>query len=662
MTRWRDRFRGLRVQIILWTVLPLTLVLIGVAFTGVYSHEQTMRVLVGDRDRALALLTASQVRDLLHERIMALQALTAQPAFQGMDRIEQGASLEAASTLDGQFSGGIVLVDEAGELLAGVRDGPGWAAKDGQPSDGELPDLRLSALAAAVMARQAPVASPVFKTSVGDSTLLLGVPVRSATGGTGIGPTTAVLVGPVSLPSLALDEMLSRVHAPVGEHGVVSLVALDDGQTSGEVLAQSHSASPQELAPTETDSLPPGDHGERALDKVVPLLGEGTGATLYDAPDGQRMSLAYAPLGLEGLDWWVIVEQPWHELVGPVLRYSQFVPLVAALAVIVSLLTLYYGIRSIVQPLRALGQRAERVAWGDFDGAGIGTPVGGVREIEDLRYTLDQMARRVQNYQIGMHDYIAAITQGQEEERKRLARELHDDTVQALIALGQRVEMAQKALPGDPEHAAERLATVRGMIAESLEGVRRFGQDLRPPYLDDLGLVPALEMLTRSETKDGTGLAGRQEHGRQKHGRQKHPAQAAQEASGTGEAGSGQRQGPVIELSTVGPVRRLPPDMELAAYRIVQEALNNVIRHAQATHAWVEACFDTDHLLLVVRDDGQGFEVPRLPDDLARRGHFGLMGIQERALLYGGQVTVRSSPGDGTTLQVRLPYSTDQSA
>ncbi len=121
--------------------MPLTLVLIGVAFTGVYSHEQTMRVLVGDRDRALALLAASQVRDLLHERIMALQTLAAQPAFQGTDRIVQGASLQAASTLNGQFSGGIVLVDEAGELLAGVKDGPGWAAEGGQPSGGALPDL-----------------------------------------------------------------------------------------------------------------------------------------------------------------------------------------------------------------------------------------------------------------------------------------------------------------------------------------------------------------------------------------------------------------------------------------------------------------------------------------------------------------------------------------
>lgn len=581
-----------------------------------------MRILVGDRDRALASLAAGQVRDLLHQRIMALQALAAQPAFQGADRIAQDVSLQTLGTLNGQFSGSIVLVDETGKLLVGTKDGPGWAAAGVESSDGESFDLHLSTLAAAVMARQSPMVSSASKATTEDWRLLLGVPVRTTINETESGPTTAVLVGPVLLSSLELTKALNRVHASVGAHGVVALVALADGQNSGQVLTRSL---------VEPSSTLHADDAGVAFDQVAPFLRNGTGATLYDTPDGQRVSLAYAPLNVEGLEWWVIVEQPWHELVGPVLRYSQFVPLVAALAVVVSLLTLYYGIRSIVQPLRALGQRAERVAWGDFDGAGIGTPVGGVREIEDLRCTLDQMAGRVQSYQIGMHDYIAAITQGQEEERKRLARELHDDTIQALIALGQRVEMAQKALPGDPEHAAERLAVVRGMIAESLEGVRRFSRDLRPPYLDDLGLVPALEMLARSEVQNGAG-----------------------------EAGPDQRRGPVTELSAVGPVSRLPPDMELAAYRIVQEALNNVIRHAQATHAWVEVRFDMDHLVLVVRDDGHGFEMPRLPDDLARHGHFGLMGIQERALLYGGQVTVLSSPGEGTTLQVRLPYSKSQ--
>jgi len=102
--------------------------------------------------------------------------------------------------------------------------------------------------------------------------------------------------------------------------------------------------------------------------------------------------------------------------------------------------------------------------------------------------------------------------------------------------------------------------------------------------------------------------------------------------------------------------RRLAPDLELAAYRIVQEALNNVAQHARAGQAWVRVHFESDHMLLSVRDDGRRFEAPNLPDALARHGHFGLMGIRERALLYGGQMALRSAPGEGTEITIRLPY------
>ena len=138
---------------------------------------------------------------------------------------------------------------------------------------------------------------------------------------------------------------------------------------------------------------------------------------------------------------------------------------------------------------------------------------------------------------------------------------------------------------------------VRAMLAETLESVRRFSRDLRPIYLEDLGFLPALEVLARE---------------------------------------ADQRETLSVQLTVSGSPRRLPPDLELAAYRIVQEALNNVVQHAAADQAWVEVGFEADGLTLSVRNDGQGFEAPDLPDALARRGHFGLMGIQERALLYGG--------------------------
>ena len=89
----------------------------------------------------------------------------------------------------------------------------------------------------------------------------------------------------------------------------------------------------------------------------------------------------------------------------------------------------------------------------------------------------------------------------------------------------------------------------------------------------------------------------------------------------------------------------------------MQEALNNAIQHAQANLVEVEARFEEDHLMLSVRDDGRGFDPPDLPDVLASQGHFGLMGLQERTLLYGGHLSISSAPGEGTEVVVRLPFS-----
>jgi signal transduction histidine kinase len=572
------RFRGLAAQIVLWTVLPLTLVLIGVAFTGVYSHEQAMRSMVEDRDRALAVATAAEVESLLAEPASALQRLAEEPGFgQGTDA--QHEVLAAAGNLGGLLAGEAALLDDAARLVAAGSSVPAWSAKQEE----------LSFLVRAVTVRQDVALSPVLPVPEYPGTFLIGVPAYAPSGA-----MVGVLAGPVTALGTGLDRVLGQ--SQVGKHGVFYLV-----DPSGLVVAHSSSAHVR-------TSLA-GHSGLAIVQQAT-----GPGATESKSPEGEKMVLAYAPLKL-GQGWRVIVEEPWSEISSPVLRYSQAVPLVAALAALIALLTLYYGIRSLVQPLRALKRRAEQVAWGDF--GAVHTPVGGVEEIEDLRRTMDDMAQRIQAYQRGMHSYIAAITQGQEEERKRLARELHDDTAQALIALGQQVEMAQRSLPTNPGRAAERLAAVRGMLSEALEGVRRFSRDLRPAYLEDLGVVPALEMLV-NETR--------------------------------------RRQETSTDLKITGPVRRLPPEMELAAYRIVQEALHNVRQHAQASHAWVEVRFAEQELVLSVRDDGQGFEPPDLPDAMARDGHFGLMGMQERALLYGGGLSIRSAPGQGTLLTVRLPY------
>lgn len=592
----RIRLRGLRAQIVLWTLLPLTLVLIGVAFTGIYSHEQAMRTLVQDRDQALASASAAQVRDLLAERVAALESLAGQQAFLHGMREEQERLLVEAGDMGGLFSSSTILVDGAGGLIiSGTASAPESNWLPGGDSE------RLASLARTVMVDQEASANVLSTSPTARDYLLLGVPVSDEAEA-----IYGVLVGTLALQTLssAHETGLAAVlaQAQVGDHGVAYVV-----DATGRILAHSPSANARH-------SLA----GHTGLQDA--LAAEGVGTSLCLSPEGERMTLTFAPVAYASTGWVVLIEQPWREVIGPVLRYSQFVPLVAALALIVSVLTLYYGIRAIVRPLQELGERAEKVAWGDF--TATSTPVGGVEEIEDLRRTLDQMAKRIQDYQSGMHDYIAAMARGQEEERTRLARELHDDTAQALIALAQQVEMAQKTLIRDPARAAERLVQVREMLAETLAGVRRFSRDLRPIYLEDLGFLPAVQMLVRE---------------------------------------AGQQQNLQVECTTSGMVQRLPPDLELAAYRIVQEALNNVLRHAQASTLRVEIRFEDESLALTVRDNGQGFQPPDLPDALARSGHFGLMGIQERALLYGGMLAIRSMPGEGTEIEVRLAYPTAQS-
>ena len=146
--------------------------------------------------------------------------------------------------------------------------------------------------------------------------------------------------------------------------------------------------------------------------------------------------------------------------------------------------------------------------------------------------------------------------------------------------------------------------------------LRRLIGDLRPIYLEDLGFVPALEML----------------------------------------AGQVQQENALATTVEVhGEAVRLAPDLELAAYRIVQQAVRNVLAHAAAQSVQIHVTFDTDGITLAVSDDGRGFTPPEQPADLTRQGHYGLMGMHERAMLYGGRLSITSAPGQGTTVTAWLP-------
>lgn len=219
-----------------------------------------------------------------------------------------------------------------------------------------------------------------------------------------------------------------------------------------------------------------------------------------------------------------------------------------------------------------------------------------------------------------------AVWKVQEEERRRLGRDLHDDLGQTLTALKIRLELLRRRLlaAAGPEAAPEPVAAVAAGLGEAIdiaagavEKTRRLSHLLRPQMLDDLGLGPALEFLARS-LREGTGFDVR------------------------------------LERSGLEP--RPSADLETLAYRIVQEALNNALKHSGAAGARVLAQGGEGRLRLTVRDEGRGFE----PATAADAGGFGLSSLRDRVSLFHGRFRVLSSPGAGTAVEADLPLVTGE--
>lgn len=212
--------------------------------------------------------------------------------------------------------------------------------------------------------------------------------------------------------------------------------------------------------------------------------------------------------------------------------------------------------------------------------------------------------------------YLQEITRAQEEERKRIARELHDDTAQVLGSLSRQLDNFVRRKHGLAPNEVLFLKDLQAQLNRGVQSVHRFIQDLRPSLLDDLGLIPALRSLVKDlQEYDGIGTS----------------------------------------LKVVGGERRFSPEFESLLFRIVQEALSNIRRHAQASETKVVMEFAGDKVKVTISDNGRGFGLSGGVDDLPRSGKLGLAGMQERVRLLGGTLEVKSTPGQGTTLIVEVP-------
>ncbi len=562
MRKFLPVWRGLTVQVLAITVLPLTLLLLVIAFGSVRLHQQDMRALVGERDERAVQAAAAALASELHHRAASISNLVALAELS-----DDTTFIRTTDDLAADFDGGLAYLAMDGRLIISAPLSELWGRVVQN-------NIELASSADSEPVFSAPFLDPHSNTLFVIVSQI--IPSRNI-----------IVVGAFSPETLARTTLATSY--PDSTH--VTIFLLDSAR---QVLFSS--------GPIATENLSPNHPG------VTEAL-RGESGTTYIKQDNVEHVIAYSPI--TPAHWALITEEEWGMVVSPSLQLTQMAPLVIVPAFILALIALWFVASRIVQPLQKLESKAAALAWGDFDA--IKDSVGGISEVQHLQRELTEMSHKVRAAQEGLHNYIGAITSAQEDERLRLARELHDDTIQAIIALKQRVQLAQKSVKDQSSRRI--LGELEKLAEQTIENLRRMTRALRPIYLEDLGLVTALEMLVRETIQNNTVD---------------------------------------IEFQKLGEERRLSHDVELAFYRIAQEALSNVVRHSQAKHAALLILFNAKETELEVSDDGIGFKMPKSPTDFAPNGHFGLLGIRERADLIGASLDVESAPGKGTRLKVRL--------
>jgi signal transduction histidine kinase len=317
--------------------------------------------------------------------------------------------------------------------------------------------------------------------------------------------------------------------------------------------------------------------------------------------------IAYAPI--QTTRWVLVLDEAWEDVSSTQLAVTQSAPLVLIPFFLLAVFALLIIIRQVVIPLQKLEKQTQALGEGDF--SAVTKQVGGIAEVRSLQARMAEMAVSLRNARQSLQSYIGSITRGVEEERLRLSRDLHDETLQSLIALKYRMQTTK-----DDDHIEN-----PKVVQKVIDDLRRLVRDLRPVILEDLGLPAALESLVRQIEQD-TGI------------------QVKFEISG-------------LEI-------RYPADVELAFFRIAQEALINIRKHSEATKVDLNLSFNPGSLKMEIMDNGKGYQVPEKFDAIVAEGHFGLIGMVERASLINSNIEFKSQPGKGTWIKVQ--YSDEKNS
>lgn len=410
---------------------------------------------------------------------------------------------------------------------------------------------------------------------------------------------------------------------------LVLLVPVRDwnGQVANLVCAVANPASPTWLAILRQGRL--GSGSATLLDEAAQAV-VGTDANLpTPLPNDDRANIT-AEAKLTLTPWRIVLRQPRAEALGPLNLQSRRMLLLSPLLLVLALLFSWGATHSVTEPLKDLNIAAKRIADGNLDASvpeQADDEVGQLgRSLEAMRVALkksmdeltrghDILEQRVLARTQELRQLLTKFVSVQEDERRRIARELHDETCQTLAALGMKLDAALSA--ATPEAGRERLTEARAFAGRTLADIHTLIYELRPSVLDDLGLFPAIRWLAEHNLASA-GISFR------------------------------------CEVSE--PARKLTPVRETTLFRAVQEAVRNVARHSGAEQVLIQVEEREGHLQIEIEDDGHGFD----PASVAQPGPsgrgLGLLGMRERLSIVGGSAEVLSSSEAGTRVVLRVPF------
>ena len=363
-----------------------------------------------------------------------------------------------------------------------------------------------------------------------------------------------------------------------------------------------------------------------------PLLSDrSSGAMLHDVDaESPRPDHIMAVVPLKAAPFSLILEEDEDIALALPIQLRDELLVFGGVGFLVTLGVAWFTTRRVARPARALADAARQIAAGD-----LSRPVtvnaqdeihSLARDFETMRQRLksarDDIARsnaeleqRVHDRTAELEEVLGKLVSAQEEERTRLARELHDETAQGLAALLLALDTMRDSFPDDAEEGRQRIDQAKALASGLLAETRRLIFALRPSVLDHFGLVAAIRAVAEDELE---------------------------------------KKGLEFSFEHRGINERLPDYLEVTLFRIAQEAINNVARHAEAQHVVVTLDRDDEEVRLTISDDGRGFDSGDGRPETESR-HFGLVGMKERAVLLGGRTKITSAPGRGTTVEAHIP-------